>query len=1006
MPSRPPDTKDPAHALANQRRIPRWLVIILGIAFGLMLIWLAGSYWLLNSQWLPERLSQAPGVDIRWEQGSSRHPGRWEVEGLALSRDDGALNLTLNADRATLELSLMALLRGDIHIVALDAEGIRELQLGDITLQGEGRFNISNTTLSRDTLAIPQAHLRLTEGRLMREQDDATLARDIQLDASATLDSISPTTAEGTLNPDLVSALTANATLSAHADAWDVFMPYLSDLPWLALNGRGDLHGEIRLEQGYLQPNSQLTLSAPALALRVDEAYLGQQQEASWQRPEQQPPVHNAQGDGVIALRVPSDAPDTLTLDATLENVVIADHQTTRQAIPYADETHLDFSTVLDNQRVDQLEAPGSAAISLHGRVRRLDMLERYLERAAADQLDGGINLAGDGRIAVDMTLSDNRVDTADVTVTANALRASAMAFTAEGKGTLHAYLPTPETFAATLNLTQARLQHNDRPLLADASLTLTANSPLDPDAARRHATGSLRWEDATLPDIGELQRYVDAFLPDAAPLRLISGQARSQGLLLLTPDQLSGDATLAGSRWVTDWSTGNNAHRLTSDMQLDLTINQAAMDASTLDVSGSRLEWQVSDASRQARHDSTLTSSLTLQEGRFQRENGQPSGQFALSGSVQHLGFLNAFLPDAHGLALDGEGQLSAQGGFKADRLTAPTRLRVVANPLRVDFLDYRASGRGELTAQLDSAERALLSLGIPHFSLARQGDDSPHVEGRHLALTTTTDAFSAVIEDPQPELFTTRISLPIIDVPDITRYNAYLPEGAGVRLLDGQASLSSELVLRGMQGEGDVTFRAFGTELALLEQRLRGDIHMQLELSEGDLDAMRFVANDSFLRLDNVLRLGGEATSDAGWWAQLDMNEATLTWETPVNLNASLGLRLRDSGLLARLFLARARESDWLGRLLSVRDIAGSAQLGLNDSQLALYDLQLSGGPLLLLADLTLADQSANGALYARLGRLGLGVELQDREPMLRLFQPRRWFERWREANRYPRP
>ncbi|MDR5876084.1 hypothetical protein [Vreelandella gomseomensis] len=1006
MSSPPPNTTPSARAKAWKRRLPHWFAITLGAGLGLLVLWLAGSYWLLNSQWLPERLSQAPGVDIRWEQGSSRHPGRWNVEELTIRRDDGALALALDADRATLELSLMALLGGEIHIKALDAEGIRELQLGDITLQGEGRFSLKDTTLSRDTLAIPQATLQLTQGRLVRGQDGATLARNIQLDASASLDRITPTSAEGGLDPELVAALSADARLSARADAWDVFMPYLSDLPWLAINGRGDLHGDISLDHGRLQPGSQVTLSAPALVMRVDEAYLGQPQAVRWQRPDQQPPVHIAQGDGVIALRVPAGSPDTLTLDATLDNVMLADRLAARQAAPYADNTHLEFSTALDNRRVDQLEAPSAAALSLEGRVLRLDMLARYLERAAADPLDGGITLAGDGRLALDVALSDNRLETADLTVTATALRASAMALTAEGNGTLHAHLPTPETFTATLNLTQARLQHNARPLLADASLTLTANSPLDPDAARRHATGSLRWEDATLPDISKLQPYVDAYLPDAAPLRLVSGQARSQGQLNLTSDQLSGDATLAGSRWVTDWSTGKDAHRLTSDMQLDLTINQAAMDASTLDVSGSRLEWQVSDASRQARKESTLTSSLILHEGRFQREDSQPSGRFDVSGSVQHLGFLNAFLPDAHGLALDGAGQLSARGGFKADRLTAPTRLRVVANPLRVDFLDYRASGRGELTAQLDSAERALLSLGIPRFSLARQGDDSPHVEGRHLALTTTTEAFSAVIDDPQPEHFTTRISLPIIDVPDITRYNAYLPEGTGVRLLDGQASLSSELVLSGMQGEGDVTFRAFGTELALLEQRLRGDIHMQLVLSEGDLAAMRFVANDSFLRLENVSRIGNEASSDAGWWAQLDMAEATLLWETPVNLDARLGLRLRDSGLLARLFLARARESDWLGRLLSVRNIQGSALLRLNDKRLDLNDLQLSGGPLLLLADLTLAEQSANGALYARLGRLGVGVELANREPTLKILQPRRWFEHWRESHRRVRP
>lgn len=73
--------------------------------------------------------------------------------------------------------------------------------------------------------------------------------------------------------------------------------------------------------------------------------------------------------------------------------------------------------------------------------------------------------------------------------------------------------------------------------------------------------------------------------------------------------------------------------------------------------------------------------------------------------------------MPDAHGLTIAGEGQLFAQGAFSNDRLLAPTRLRVNADQLEVSFLDYLVTGRGELTAQLDSPEQAQLSLGIPRF-------------------------------------------------------------------------------------------------------------------------------------------------------------------------------------------------------------------------------------------------------------------------------------------------
>ncbi|MCL7931035.1 hypothetical protein [Halomonas llamarensis] len=661
-----------AAPLSSKRRWPRWLAITLALTLGLVTLWLAGSYWLLNSQWLPKRISQIEGVEVRWDQGSSHYPGRWEVEGLKLSRDNDTLALSVEADRATLELSLLALLRGELHIATLEANGIRKLRLGDINLQGDGRLSVSQTTLSRDTLAVPHAELNLTHGHVRRESDGAILARDIHLNANASLDPVTPTTADGTLTPDLAAALSADTELSAHADAWDVFMPYIKALPWLAVNGRGELEGTITLTHGQLEAGSQLTLNAPALTLNVDEAALSTPADAAdtaeatpW---EHRPAVHTARGDGTITLAVTDDMPNTLSLSARLNGVTI--HQRLAET-PYATDTQLQLTTSLENRRLDRLEAPEEV--------------------------------------------------------------------------TLH-------------------------------------------------------WQDATLPDIAVLQPYVAPFLPEPSPLRLVSGQAQSHGQLTLTPTSLSGEVALAGNRWVTDWQAGERIHRLTSDMQLDLAIRDAALDASHLDLSSSQLRWQVADANRKER----LTSTLTLHKGRFQRENDEPRGQFSLSGRVERLGFLNAFLPAAHGLAISGEGQLFAQGGFHGRQLTVPTRLRVDANPLSVNFLDYQARGRGELTAQLDSREQAQLTLEIPRFSLKRQDDERPHVEGRHLALTTRTDTFSAAMEDPQPEHFTTRVSLPIIDVPDITRYNAYFPDGVGIALLDGQASLESELILRGLHGQG----------------------------------------------------------------------------------------------------------------------------------------------------------------------------------------------------------
>ena len=970
----------------------RPLIVLLFGALALVLIWLIGSYWLLNSQWLPQRISTIEGVEVRWTNAQSLHPGRWEVDNLYLAREDEALPITVEASQATLSLSLLALLRGELHIQALEANGIRRFTVGDIALEAEGQLKVEDTQFSQETLSVPYVGLDITQGRLVRLSDQTTLVQDIQLRSTASLDSLSTQQSNDALTEALLDALTAQLAITAQADAWDVFMPYLEALPWLSLAGNGVLEGELALAEGQLQPGSELTLATPRLALSIDEQRLkGTDNTRRWLVADDTPPPHTATGQGRVRLAVEEGQ---LRFTTQLENVTLADTH------PYATNTQLALATHIPNQRLDQLDLPTRASFELSGEVTRLDMLDRYLATAFDGQ---GVRLSGQGSITASATLQDARPYEASLTVQAPTLGAELLELTAQGSGTLDAALSTKEQITAKLAFTDATLRHQERTLLANAALTLAAQSPLDPEQAQQSATAQLSWEDATLPNIQTLQPYLASVLPSPSPLTLNSGTATSHGQLILTTEQLSGELHLAGNALTTGWQRSGQRGTLVSNTQLTLAIRQAALDGTEMDISGSRLSWQVADPQRPGE---ALESTLVLRDGRFQRQNATPSGQFTLEGSVQRLGFLNTFLPDAHGVSLSGNGQLFLQGAFIDDTLQAPTRLRVNANQLEVTFLDYLATGRGELTAQLDSPEQAQLSLGIPQFALRRQDDDRPHLEGRHFALTTQTDRFSDVLDSPAPEHFTTRVALPITEVPDIARYNRYLAEDAGVELLSGSASLTSEWLLEGLRAQGDITLRAFETEMALLEQRLRGDVTLHLQLTEGDIETRRFVANDSYLRLENVFRRSDDGTQDAGWWVQLTMEEAQLNWGDPIHLTSQLQLGMRDTGLLARLFLARARESNWLGRLLNVHNINGHALLTVSGEQIRLHDLTLTGGPLLLLSDMTLADGQANGALYARLGAVGLGVELNDSEPALRVLQPKRWFDRWREAQRFSRP
>ncbi|MCA1789393.1 MAG: hypothetical protein LC667_05920 [Thioalkalivibrio sp.] len=510
--------------------------------------------------------------------------------------------------------------------------------------------------------------------------------------------------------------------------------------------------------------------------------------------------------------------------------------------------------------------------------------------------------------------------------------------------------------------LVGATLHHEERQLLTEAALRLAATGPFDPEQAREGTRAEITWQAARLPDISALQHYLEPFLADPAPLLLLGGSAQSEGLLRVADQRLRGSLSLSGQ----NLRTQLQGHTVENDVRLTLSLNEAELDGTRLDIGGSRLRWQ---AQRHTPGAKRLESNLVLREGRLHRHNSVPGGQWVLEGSIRELGFLNAFLPDAHGLAVQGHGQLHLEGRFEGSRILPGTQLRVAAEQLEVSFLDHRAAGRGGLSARLDTPEQAHLSLEIPQYALLRLDDDRPHLQGRDLVVTTQTGQFSEMLASPEPRHFTTRISLPETEVPDFTRYNAYLPEDAGVTLLGGTARLASEFTLVGLEAHGEVNLRASDVELALLDQHLRGNLRLVLRLAEGDLATRQFNVARSFLRLDQVQRQNGERPGDAGWWVQLDFDDAQLRWTEQIRLASRMALTMRDTGLLARLFLARARDSAWLGRLLDVHGIEGSARLDLDDTRIRLSDVDLQGENLTLLADLALAQGTSNGALYARL-------------------------------------
>ncbi|SDX24843.1 hypothetical protein [Thiocapsa roseopersicina] len=1123
-----PESKD--HLAGSPRPARRRALLVAAILLGLTAAIALSFHPLLNSRWLQERLSEHSGLSITWESARLRPSGQLRLRALRIERDDPDWPVALALHQASAQLDLRALLRRELRVLRLDAEGIRSLRFGNYRLEGDGDLSLEGAALRADRIDIESLRFDLSKASVLREE--AVLSRDLAIAARVQL---APLVVAENPGVQILRFVSGNLTLSAKADAWDLFNDYLQEIPWLSLSGHGDLTAALSIDRGHLEPGSRLRLDSPALGVTLQPGTEPGADANGAPRPIGDDTLYRLAGAGRVELQVVSKAAgqtetilgvdltdvemrdqgeDTRFLDSRafrLESRIAGADLLQPPDLPEQTSLRWTSAVVPDIAVFSRYLPPGSpvalrgglagldavltwegdrlhGALDLHGDDVRLSLLETdvegklnldlringleptdqtldlsgtrlQLEAIAGAQpqtsvplitrfslddarfrltrpiaelramdhrpdplpIDGrllvsgevnhlgffdaflsnalggrGIRLDGSGTLITELNVVDSTPASGSrLTVEARTLSASLLDFEIGGTGALDARWldgDAGETLTLETRFTEASLQHRDesRPLLDSACIELEIEAPapsgqaladLSTDAARV----AVRWDGARMPDVGVLNRY----LPEQAPFRFRGGSAVSEGLLRLDAQQVSGALQLKGK------GIGGELFEtaIEGGLSLDLELRNLRLDGSALDLSGTHVELHAAGDARNER----LRTVLNLKEARFtdwldaaNKPNRAMQGRILLEGRVTQLGFLDNFLPREHGVRVRGEGRIDADLILGHATIAPGSRVRIDATPLQVDFLDYRAEGDGRLSLETDGRARdpgAALELTLPRFALGRRDGSESYIEGQDLSLESRTPSLKRATGTRSARNTTTRIRLPKAQLRDLSVYNRYLPKDAGLALLAGSADLSMLFNLEGQEAEGEINLHSRDTRIRMDTQELGGNLTLEARLREGDIASMTFDASGSRIRLDGMTLTETDGSETTDWWAQLQLDEARLVWAEPLRLESRLALGMRDTGLLARLFVAQARERDWLGQLLTVPDVKGTARVRLRDESIHLWNARLSAGPLVLFADLKMQDSLLNGELSAVIQPFSVSISLTDSRPKLHL-------------------
>ena len=383
------------------------------------------------------------------------------------------------------------------------------------------------------------------------------------------------------------------------------------------------------------------------------------------------------------------------------------------------------------------------------------------------------------------------------------------------------------------------------------------------------------------------------------------------------------------------------------------------------------------------------LVAERELQKTSVRELLRKTSGEIGLRWHFRTLSWMNPLLSETGWLRLDGRAEVDAQLRLREGRLVEGSRANIPDAQVQADLFDTVASGRARATAKVEG-KRTTVNFVARQFQLApRQAPQEPYVEGDTLKLDLVAS------EDLSQFRRTLQAHLDFSDarIPRLQAYNRNLP-GKSLRFEGGSGTLGADLRLdaQGRVQTGRLRLRGQQAQLLLGPSRIVGDLDVDTRIRQGGATPYSYLIEALELRLDQV-RVGDP--KDAPWWGRLNLDNGRLQWQQPFQLQGDARVEMKDVSVLLTLFSERSAFPEWVGNLVDAGQAQATAQVMLAGDTFTLDRLHASNQRVDLDARLRVADGRSSGALYAKWGVLGMGVDLQGKQRKFHLKNGREWFD-----------
>ena len=520
------------------------------------------------------------------------------------------------------------------------------------------------------------------------------------------------------------------------------------------------------------------------------------------------------------------------------------------------------------------------------------------------------------------------------------------------------------------------------------------------------------------VPELASYQR----FIPPAWQFKFHGGEGELQGKAELTQTGFSGTTRLTS----TAADVGIKGFQFLADLDINMNVDAPEIADSGVDVSGSYVRI---DNARLSNEDATTTSepwkaSFEIEQGRvklllpdgmsnsasikelFESMQGREilpmldsdSEKVKLHGMISDLRWLKVLLKNRFNLDIKGSGDITADVVIASGWPAPGTELNIKPQKLVVEVLDYIATGSGGghlKLAVVKGGESPDVSLDVKmsKASFRSKDDEEAFIEDTDILLLATARNISV---DGAVNDVDLHLQIPSALVKDMSVYNTYLPPDSPLQILDGQAELKADVMLKPESAAGYVRLVSSGMHSLIDDQELEAELIADIKLVGGVPENMDFDIASSSVEIKNVKVTGNQKSfDDDNWGVLLTLNKARAVWKKPVQLDLEADLEMTDSRPFVAMIANQKGKEGWLEKAMTIDDVSGEVKVNMKQDIIVIPYAFAVSDKIDVGAKAIISADARNGVLYARFKKLHGLLKINNGKRNLDILKAREKFD-----------